>query len=377
MRVVNWHHPLFLRSFREWPRRSSPRRLFLIFVYLSSLAFGLIAQRASAYYVLSDLPSEFDTSYQSLTVQAMGGACLAQTQVLDGMPCAASFLALVKKPRFFGTGLVGNGYEAVKATNDILYKPMSKADLESLFANKSHLEASGSVKFTFLAPHFAAQFSPYQASLQSVVRNASYPVIGIHGINERRLGFSYGQERWKNVLVGTHFRLFQRRFVHQEVQLFQAITNSGAIIKPFEQNGFAFDPSLTYFASDQSQFRWTVALENLGWVDKSFAELPMQPRFVTGIGNSAPVGVGLWEWGVDWRPGSQARLTSEDLSLGSSYRLGALQFLAGINKTMLSGGVRFALRTVDLSVAYTTTRYPSGSSDDYQQSLLTQFGVGF
>jgi hypothetical protein len=332
---------------------------------------------AYAAYVIYELPQSFDMHSNSLAVQSMGGACLAQVSVQDGLPCAASMLGMVKRPRFFGTALVGNGFDAVKTTNDVLYKPMSRADLESLFGAKSRLEASGSVKLTFVAPNFAAQFAPFQASLNSIIRNSSYPLIGVHAINERALTFGWGDEKWQNILIGSHLRIFQRRFVHTEFQMFQAVTNSGGVLKPLEQSGFAFDPSLTWWFSNSGKLRWTVALENVGWVNRTYSEVPFQTQLATGIGASVPMSLGLFEFGLDARLPREGTINLADFKLGSNYRLGALQFLAGINERMLSGGVRFALKNVDLGVSYTSTRWPSGDKDEYQQSLSTQIGLGF
>jgi hypothetical protein len=308
----------------------------------------------------------------------MGGTCLTQFGLQDDLPCAASLLVAQSKPRFVGTGLVGNGYEAVKTTNDVLYKPLTETALRNLFKNKNRLEAAGSLKLTFLAPGFAAQFAPYQASLNTVIRNVSYPVVGVHAINERRLSLGWAKERWNRVFIGAHLRFFQRRFIHNEFQLFQAVTSSGALVTPFEHSGFGIDPSITWWSKHRSSFRVTIGIENLDWVNRTPPKGLSQPRGVAGIGGQVPLFLGQWEWGLDWRPLSDSEAAAEEsFSLGSNYRLGALQILGGLNHRSLSGGLRFALASVDLGVAYTTTRWPGGSDSDYQQTVMTQIGVGF
>ncbi len=354
-------------------------RIILRAVRTATLFVGILLtqMQSLAAYVLNELPGQFTPNSASMSVKTLGGSCYALAEIQDGAPCAASFLALVKRPRFFGTALVGNGYDAVKTTNDVLYKPLSRGDLENLFSEKSYLEAAGSVKLTFLAPHFAAQFTPYEATLNSIIRNASYPVVGIHAINERSLRLSWGSELWKNILAGSHLRIFERRFVHDEFQMFQAITNSGALLKPHEQTGFSLDPSLTWWFDNPWQFRWTLGVENLGWVNKSYSEMPFQPQFTSGIGVATPLSLGLLEMGLDLRMPRDRSLALNDFMFGSNYRFGALQFLAGINERYVAGGIRFALRNIDLGVSYTTTQWPSGSLENYQQSLMTQIGLGF
>lgn len=345
--------------------------LALFFVNLFFSSHSLAA------YVLEELPQSFESQSPSLSVRSLGGTCLTQLGVQDGVPCAASLLALVKRPRFVATGLVGNGYEAAKTTNDVLYKPMSKSELEGLFEKKNQLAADGSFRLTFLAPSFAAEFAPYQASLRGVIRNASYPIIGVHAVNEKRLLLSWGHEFGNNILVGTHMRFFQRRLVHEEIQMFQAVTSSGTLIKPQEQNGMAFDPSVTWWFDNPWQLRTTLAVENLGWVDRKVSLLPSGPQVLMGLGAAMPIGLGLLEVGVDGRPNGNQNPNSLPLSFGSNYRIGGLQILAGINQEMVSTGLRFSLRSIDLGVGYSSTRWPSGAADNYQQSLLTQFAVGF
>jgi hypothetical protein len=148
-------------------------------------------------------------------------------------------------------------------------------------------------------------------------------------------------------------------------------------MKPEEQNGFALDPSVTFWSDHAWQWRWTLAMENLGSVTRSIETLPYEPRFGTGVGMAIPLGLGLLEMGVDaWAPRTRS-VELNDLSLGGNYSLGALQFLAGVNAERVTGGVRFALRNIDLGVSYTTTQWPSGDSENYQQSLMTQVGLGF
>lgn len=348
-------------------------RGFYVVCFLSLLC----VQPSRAYYVLNELPNTFDINSQSLSVRTLGGSCLTSIGVQDGVPCSASLLPLVPKARFFATGQIGNGYDAAKTTNDVLTKPLSKKDLESLFTDKNHLQADGSLKFTFLSSSFAAEFAPYQSSLRGILRNSSYPVVGIHAMNERRLLFSTGRELWKNITVGSHLRIFQRRFIHDEFQMFQAVTNSGSLVKVNEQNGVALDPSVTWWTEDSTQSRWTVGVENIEWVNRPVESLPSKPRLVAGWGAAVPVALGLFEVGIDARPADSRSLNVRDLSVGSNYRLGGIQFLAGLNQYSVNGGVRFSLKQIDLGVAYWSTRWPSGTADNYQQSLLTQFSFGF
>lgn len=333
-----------------------------------------------ASYVLDELPTAFVPNSQSFAVRTMGGSCLAMLSIQDGVPCAASLLPVIRSPRFFATGQIGNGFEAAKTTNDILYKPISKTELENLFSQKNQLQADGSLKFTFVSSAFAAEFAPYQAHLNGVLRNASYPVIGLHALNEKRLLFSGAKEVWENVTVGSHLRLFQRRYVHEEIQMFQMVTNSGAIVRTREQSGVFFDPSVTWWSGQSDndhQTRLTVGIENLGWVSRTDAYLSTASQWVAGWGYSLPLGLGLLEAGIDARPRRAQAIDARDFVLGTNYRLGGLQFLAGINQDTLNGGVSFALKQINLGVSYYTTRWPSGDSEAYQQSLRTQFSVGF
>jgi hypothetical protein len=115
--------------------------------------------------------------------------------------------------------------------------------------------------------------------------------------------------------------------------------------------------------------------QNTGIVDQKYPILNYNPHVGVGLGVIPPLKWGVLDIDLDYKDSLGTGILTDDLYIGASYRIGAIQAIMGANSEAFSGGLVFTMSGVQVGIVYSTTQFPGTSSDYFDQTVYTQFGV--
>jgi hypothetical protein len=345
-------------------------------MHLLRAALALImfttAFEAAGQVLTSEMPKAFYQYQNSLSTKTTANACSTMVTVSDSLMCNPSLIGLFDKDRFAAQVYVGNDYASINNVNKILNQTITKEALREMFTTNAIIETEASGEMSFQTKYFGARFVPYRVTFFSALRNAAYPTLALHAMQERSFSFQGGSKLFDNLHGGVELRIADRKFVHREVTLYEISAEDGAdLLKPQEQKAIYVEPGLTYFFQIPWKPRVSILGRNLGTVDKQHEALRFSPQLEGGVGIAPPIRYGTLEVGVDVRRDLEDDIISAQV--GTSYVLGAMQLLAGIGNQFLSGGVIFGYGSTRVGIAYSSTRIPGVDENSYVQKVTTQF----
>ncbi len=345
---------------------------------LALFAMALLAfSPVYAQNVLStELPAKFDSLQYSLGARGVGQACLTMSNLGDSVPCQPALLAKRTKGNFMAQAAFGNSYEAIENANHLLNKDVDATFMKSMFEQNRIMEMQANGELVFLAPHFSAQFIPYQISYTSVIRNKSYPVVALHALQSRIWAVQTGWALNEEIAVGAEASFNERKFIHTEFDAFEAAAEDGErFLKPRTQNSALFEPGIIYSPNLAWRPKLSAKIEGIGHYNHHYDELQDEPGINVGIGATPPLRWGRLELGIDYRKNPNSNYFLESLHAGVSYQFGHMTAVSGLSSTSATAGIMFGLDSIRAGIIYSSTRIPFADDVEYAQSIYSQFGL--
>jgi hypothetical protein len=347
------------------------------FIFLALLAAVTFSENLCAQNSLyTEIPSRF--TFGQLTLGAMGvaEACLTMTNLNDSLPCQPAFLAKQKKGTFIAQLAFGDSYTGLQTADHILNKNIDSNFVSSLFQQNQVISMEANSELTFIGPHFAAQFVPYQITYFSVIRDEAYPVVALHALQARSWTGATGYDLTKELSLGLSASFVQRKFIQTSFDAFEAASESGSnLLSPQTQNAFFLSPGLVYQLHVPWRPRISILGRNIGFANQYFSALDDEPEVGVGFGVTPPLRWGKLEIGLDYEAVKDPTDTVNRLHLGASYQFGHMTILVGASQDDYSGGVMFGLDSIRAGIIYKSTNIPFGNETDYARSIYSEFGL--
>jgi hypothetical protein len=332
----------------------------LVLILTSWLAQADQAHGAISPYAFGDVPARFHSLELSTGARALGDLCLSRESMPDGTVCNPAFLPYYPESSLMARVYVGNGYEAVSTADQFLNQKITREFLTDFFQknNATGLEVNAGLFFT--TRYFSATFSPYRVQYFSEGHNPNFPVMAVHAANERSISLAGGypltalNPKLKDFTVGGKLRILERTFVHGSFSLFQAQADDAKNFLPVQdQNAVLLDTFAGWVApKSRWPMRASVSIKNIGAAWPASDLYPEYTDLELGYGVEPPVPLGKLSLGLDLVDLFRAEDFGSRFRFGTSYRIGVLELMTGINSYAWSAGLQFSFQVVKAGIVY-------------------------
>lgn len=334
--------------------------------------------------VFPNVPERFRSQDLTVGSRALGEICYSIEFMPDGTVCNPAYLPDLPESLLLARVFMWNGYAALNSADQFLNKPLTKDYLQSLFQNQNASAVEANAQLSFSTRYFQASFSPYRVEYASEVHNPNDPEVAVNAAIEQSLVFATGTSLLslspdiRNFSVGVQLKLVQRKFVHGSFTLLDVATRETSDYLPVKQQSVALvDSSLAWIPRKNSwHLRMSIGLKNLGFSSANYGEYPDYTDLVGGIGIEPPVPVGRFRVGVDFTDLVHAAQIQDRFRLGTSYRYGLIELMAGRNSFASTIGISFLLSFIQASLVYEVDRNDLENGKQ-ETRIATEFSARF
>lgn len=345
------------------------------FLALLSLILAASSAQASRNQVLSRSASPYflqgDRSF--LSHKVLGSACASFRSLSTEPACNPALLGedldselsdskgiLFPKGYFAANVFFGDDYETLYKNKDLISGDNKMALAQSLLSEKDPVRFSGAASLWWRGETIAIVYQPLRLTYFSFVKNQSYPDVVAHAMQEQSLAVQWGGFLSKQWRVGVQARMIDRKFVHEEFNLFDAVPEIDKYLQVKSQKLILIEPGVAFeMKGGEGLERWrsifTANLANLGFVDKNYDEVPRRGILDTGLSLSPPVGLGDLELGLSYRWSSEIE-GDRKFRFAGQYRLGLAGFLFAVDPDQWSLGVLSSYRAISAGLMYERSR---------------------
>lgn len=317
----------------------------------------------------------FETVNSSLLQKSLSHACLAMLESPDSLPCNPSLTPRLKKPKFGVDLLLSNGYSNLNSVRKLIKGDVNEDLMDELFEENRIIQIEADSRIDFLSPNFNARYRPMSVMGFSVVRNEANPDVELLVMEESGFHFQSGYELTKNFYIGAQVRFVERKFIKNRFRLVDLGTPSGSdILKSKSQKASYFEPAFTYMSGGKWNPRFSFLMANLGFEDKEYDEVPVEPDPQVGLGISPPIAWGSLDLMLDYKSLTYLESFEEKLHFGVLYRFGAMNLSGGLDAHGMSAGVYYSIEQVNAGVMYSTTQVANQDEEFFTQAVYVQFG---
>ena len=317
----------------------------------------------------------FETVQSSLFIKGLSHACLAITQIPDGMPCNPANLPFIRKPKLSLEILLSNGHAALNNVQKLLKEDISDELVNSLFSEGQILQIEANSELNFQSKHFNARYTPLTVKGFSVVRNEADPNIEIAAIQEKGFLFQTGFQMLNDVYLGAQLRFIERKFVKQQFKLTLLGTDQGkTLLKPKTQSLAFFEPGVTWILAKQWEPRLSLLIANLGSISEKHDELNTPAEAQVAFGVSPPISWGELELSIEYKSLTYEESDLEKIRFGGFYQFGAMNLVGGVDANGISGGIFYGLNQVDAGILFSTTKVTNEDENFFTQTVYVQLG---
>jgi hypothetical protein len=278
----------------------------------------------------------------------------------------------------FGANLFfGDDYETLYKNKDLISDNDKMKLAQSLMSETKPIRFESSVLMWWRSEKMAVSYQPMRWTYFSDVRNQSYPDIAIHGMQEQSMQAQVGGFLDENWRAGVQVRFVDRKFVHEEFNLFQAMPTLQDHFQVRTQRAFFIEPGIAYELNQTEELeRWRPLLalnvSQTGWLDRNYDDVPVKPIFDAGFSLSPPVSYGEVEVGLNYRWTSYVS-EERKFRLGALYRLALAEFYAGYDPDEWSMGFSSTFRAFSAGLMYKRTQLDDDSQERFEDSTFVEF----
>lgn len=289
-----------------------------------------------------------------LTHAILGSTCSSFRSIKNEVACNP---ALLEGDSIFAANIFfGDDYETLYKNRDLIENKDKMALAESILSETEPVRFEGAAMLWWRNANMAVAVQPLRWTYYSVVRNQAYPDVAIHAMQEKSALLQFGGLLQKSLKAGLQVRFVDRKFVHEEFNLFEAIPEIEKYLNVKEQKLILFEPGLAYEILDNGESHsWrpllTMNISQLGFVSKKYAEVPVKPVVDTGISVTPPVGIGELEFGLNYRWSSDIA-REKKFRIGTHYRLGLAGFVGAYDSDEWSLGMLSTFQSISAGLMY-------------------------
>jgi hypothetical protein len=345
-------------------------------------------QAASSTLKSAALPFFQNGDRSFITHAILGPVCSSIRNLKNEPPCSAALLGepLPKEDdtlipgQVLGVNLfIGRDFETFYKNKDLFASKDKMKIAESLLGEKAPLHFEGSALLWWRTEQFAFSYQPLRATYFSEVRNQSYPDVSLYAMQEQSLQAQFGgffDENWR---LGAKIRFLDRKFIYEDFNFFLALPNIQDSFQIKNQKALFIEPSLAYELTGSQEVRaWkpllSLSISQLGWVDKSYEDVPTSPIFDAGFSMSPPISQGDWEIGFNYRFTTSVS-PDRKFRLGSIYNWEKARFLFGYDPDEWSLGSMLDLSGLGLGVLYHRIQLPNSVAGGATHADSTSFEI--
>ncbi len=273
-----------------------------------------------------------NTGLYTLEQKALGPTCLALTPSATERPCSPSLASQNRGSNLEALISLGGNYSKALSFVDYLNKNEKVKLVREILDEREPIEFDGHISAGFTAQNFNVWATPLRAYYFSTVRNSVSPEAYLVAMQESTASVQYGSAISESVSLGAQLTGFTRKFISNRDQVYNVLAESSDFLKSKTQNGVFFDPAITYFDKDLWDFRLTAIVENLGFVDRSFEEIPVQSQMTLAAGFQIPLDPDFGELSLltSYRTYFESVRPPSPIHFGVNYKLGLFSgYLSG------------------------------------------------
>lgn len=345
------------------------------------LLLGLFLSSFKAWAMLSGEDSVRRPLPLGVLQTVLGSACNAVPATSQSLPCHPADLSLEESTQFVGNFYLGEDYRrANKYRMDLKHE--RKIELvEDLVNGKPTLRAQSQAALWAKTRKYSLSLVPMHINYASRTRNHVYPMVDLHVAQERSLQGQFGHNfegEAGQLLLGAQLRLVDRKYIHQDFELFEVIAQP-EVLQIHREKNLYFEPGFIW-VGDQS-LRPRVAVHLLNWgiplESSQNKKSPYKGASVqTGFGISPPIHVGKLNLGVNLNFAENE--WSNRVRWALTYGLGLVQTVFAYSEKDYAVGIFSHFHSLRVGVAYReaelSSNYGSAVKDN---STYLEFGFVF
>lgn len=276
----------------------------------------------------AQVPRELSLGRSDSASKLLGGVCFTTDTGRQALPCNPAFISRETGSDFRVQFFAGNNISYLRDVSELLSGEGDEATVERLFSQTRPSEMEANVEGAYRQPLFGIAFAPYRIIYFSAIRNRALPVITLLAAREQSLRFQLGSYLGEDWSWGLQVRGVRREFIARTFTIADAVVEgSDSLFAAQTQNAFYLEPGLLKEWTDSAwKPQFTLAVTDLGYVDRKDEAFPASPALNVGGAVHVPVGLGIWELGLNAHLHSDSGAWSEPLRLGTSYELGVTRF---------------------------------------------------
>lgn len=320
---------------------------FLMGIFLSfGASFGWAAQA----------PRSLTLGMSEASTHALGGVCFATDVGGEALPCNPAFTAREVPTNFRAQFFFGNNISYLREVSDLLAGDGDQESVRRLFSQSRGAEMEANLEAGYRRPTFGLAFSPYRLTYYSLLRDRSLPVVTLLAAQERTLRMQFAGYAGQDWSWGVQMRGVNRKFIAQEFTLADALTEQGrSLFEPETQNAFYVEPGLLKEWPDEPvRPQVTMAIRNLGAVDRKSEAFPTSPEFHFGGSVQPRVSVGELGVGIDLAFHSQTQQWNEPIKVGSAYQIGVTRYSVSVGRSEHAAGFELLYKNLNGGLTYTS-----------------------
>jgi hypothetical protein len=349
-------------------------REVLLLSIVMTLVSGLMASLAQA----ASAPRSLTLSQSDSSVKALGGVCYTTDVGAQALPCNPAFIARDSKPDFRAQFFTGNNISYLQDVSDLLSGDGDAATVNSLFSQTRASEMEANIEGGYRRPTFGIALSPYRVLYYSLIRNRSLPVITLLASQEQTLRSQFGGYAGNDWSWGVQLRGVHRKVIAKTFTLTDALSESGRVglFDAENQNAIYVEPGfLKEWTEEPWRPQFTLAIAQLGYVDRKIEDFPTSPELHIGTAVHPPVGLGIWEIGLDAALDSKTESLQDPFRLGSSYEIGVTRLSGSFSRSDHALGFQLKYRDLSGGLTYTSRWIENWlGEDEWVRTVYLQFG---
>lgn len=234
----------------------------------------------------------FTNHHQSNLEQIiLNSSCFSIKNIRYSTLCNPAHLPLIKDKRYSINFLIGEDYQQLSKNEDLIRGDRRKELAISLLSENQQLRLESALQMYFLVPTFSFSIEPAKWTYFSTIINGAYPDLAIHAMQEQKVKMQLGTSLDQQLSMGLNMILSQRKYVHEQVNLFEAIADSTPYFQVKEEQLLIVEPGLHYEFKTHNdstiETSMDLAITNTGWRKGDTLSESHRPGYLIGF-NASP-----------------------------------------------------------------------------------------
>jgi hypothetical protein len=225
-------------------------------------------------------------------------------------------------------------------------------------------------------------YQPLRATYFSSVRNQAYPDIAVHAMQEQTLLLQGGGFLNQGLRAGLNLKAVKRKFVQEELNLFDALPNIETHLKTRTQDLLLIEPGLAYeFHGEEIVEHYrpmlTAKISNMGSRNQSFEDAPEEPIVDLGFSVNPKISLGNLEYSIHYRYSHELHSVRK-FRWGFQYGLGPADFVLGYDNDQLAVGTVVTIYSVGVGAMYQRNRIENyAGQTDFESTSYLEIRLAF